>query len=92
MYMLKVQSGVKYHYYWGTYLTNDKLHIIVESLSKFDRLKGSGASPVASALRTLFLWGRVHRLPTTKPRGQVRASHPHIIPHMEIPKEEKKNA
>ena len=76
--------------YWGAYLTNDKLDVIVESLSEFDRLKGGGASPVSSALRALLLWGSVHCLPTTEPRGQVGASHPYIIPHMEIPKEGKK--
>ena len=69
-----------------SHLTDDKLHIVVESLSEFDGPEGGGAGPVSSALRTLLLGCGIHCLPTTIPSGEVRACHPGIVPHVKVPK------
>ena len=70
-----------------TYLTEDKLNVIVKPLSEFDCMKGGGASSVSSALWTLLLWGSIHRLPASESWGEVWALHPDVIPNMEVPGE-----
>lgn len=44
-----------------------------------------GGGTTAEGALAGLLWSRVHSLPSSMTRRQVRSRHPTVIPHMEVP-------